>query len=220
MQELELGTADLARRLDIEQPRLRYYLNSQREPDYDLLVRICEQLRTSPDWILGVSEDQRSIAAESDEPPEINVPQEYIRVPIASIRAGMGGPGGIVSEKPEGFRYLPPDDLSGVHAQHDDLWIIKVYGPSMEPFLQNDDFVMVDIGNKTPSPPGVFVVWDGSGYVCKFVERVTGASMPMVRLISENPRFRPTEHTFSESGELDGSEAYILGRVVWMQRKM
>jgi phage repressor protein C with HTH and peptisase S24 domain len=84
--------------------------------------------------------------------------------------------------------------------------MIAVRGDSMIPALWPGQRCMVDTNDRTPSPPGVFVVWDGMGLVLKRVELVPGSDPPRVRLSSDNVRYQTYERTIDE--------AFINGRVV------
>lgn len=84
--------------------------------------------------------------------------------------------------------------------------IIPVKGNSMEPRLWPGQRVMVDIEDKTPSPPGVFVIWDGLALVLKYVEVVPNSDPLKVRISSANKDFMAYERTLDE--------AHINGRVV------
>lgn len=84
--------------------------------------------------------------------------------------------------------------------------ILAVRGDSMEPRLWAGQRVMVDIEDRTPSPPGIFIVWDGLGLVIKRVEVVAGSDPLKVRLSSANPAYQAYEITLDE--------AQINGRVI------
>jgi len=90
--------------------------------------------------------------------------------------------------------------------------IIPVKGNSMEPTLWPGQRVMVDIEDKTPSPPGIFVVWDGLALVLKFVEVVPNSDPLKVRISSANKNFLAYERTLDE--------AHINGRVVGVWARM
>ena len=59
----------------------------------------------------------------------------------------------------------------------------------MEPLLQNGDQVLVDTRKISVVEPGLFVLFDGDGIVCKWVERAHDWAPRKLRLKSENPRF-------------------------------
>jgi len=66
--------------------------------------------------------------------------------------------------------------------------------------------VMADVGDRSPSPPGIFVLWDGLGIVLKRVEYIPFSDPPTVRISSDNQRYEPYERTLEE--------AHILARVI------
>ena len=53
---LGLTDTDVARRLDLAQPRYANYVNDTNEPDLGTFVRICRALETTPDEVLGFRE--------------------------------------------------------------------------------------------------------------------------------------------------------------------
>lgn len=107
---------------------------------------------------------------------------------------------------------IPKEYLRGeLHMQPDGAWIIEVFGDSMyDPSapgapgsLFPGDRVIVDTGDVRPTPPGHFVVFDGTGVVIKLVEAVPRSDR--IRLSSRNPAYQPYEAT--------ADEARIIGRV-------
>ncbi|MFT9025959.1 S24 family peptidase [Acetobacter indonesiensis] len=91
------------------------------------------------------------------------------------------------------------------------LAIIQVRGDSMEPEYHSGERVLIDLSHKIPSPPGVYVVWDGLGVVMKRLEVVFGSSDPiMVKISSINPAYDSYERALDDIS--------ISGRVVakWM----
>ncbi len=145
------------------------------------------------------------------------MPESYVAIKMAAVRPGMGGPAEAFIEDEAQYAYFPPSLIAELRARPEDLWVMQVEGQSMSPYLEAGDTVMVDSTKTSPSQPGVFVVWDGFGMVCKWVERVMPSDPPAIRLISQNPLFKPVELTVGEPGE---AEAYVMGRVVWMARKI
>ena len=54
--DLGLSDSEVARRLDLSQPRYANYVNDTNEPDLATFTRICRALGTSPDEILAFAE--------------------------------------------------------------------------------------------------------------------------------------------------------------------
>lgn len=130
-------------------------------------------------------------------------------VPIVEldVRAGAGG-GALNGEELETGQWQLPGDLvrAVTTASVASLRILTVYGDSMEPEFRPGQRVMVDTSDQMPSPPGVFVAWDGLATVIKRVEFVPHSDPPKVRFTSDNPRYQPYERTLDE--------AHIRGRVI------
>ncbi len=119
--------------------------------------------------------------------------------------AGAGLTGG--AEKPVAQWQLPTEIVrSYTTAPASELRIITVMGDSMEPTLMPGQRVMVDTGDRLPSPPGIFVVWDGLGLVVKRLQVLPHSDPPRVKISSDNIKYDTYERTMDE--------AYIQGRVI------
>lgn len=90
--------------------------------------------------------------------------------------------------------------------------LVPVRGNSMEPELWSGQRAMVDIQDKSPSPPGIFVVWDGLGLVLKYVEVIPNSDPLRVRISSAHQAFQPYERTLDE--------AHINGRVIGVWKRL
>ena len=84
--------------------------------------------------------------------------------------------------------------------------MIAVRGDSMVPALWPGQRCMVDTNDRLPSPPGVFVIFDGLGLVLKRIELIPGTDPQRIRLSSDNVLYQAYERTLDE--------AYINGRVI------
>jgi phage repressor protein C with HTH and peptisase S24 domain len=89
---------------------------------------------------------------------------------------------------------------------------MHVEGDSMMPTLHDDDIVLVDLGRRSPTPPGIFVLHDGMGLVAKRLEHVANSDHPRLRIISDNPFYKPYE--------VSGEEVNMIGRIRWFAREM
>lgn len=127
------------------------------------------------------------------------------------VRASMGAGAIVESENVTGEWQVPADLFRGqTSAPLGALRIITAYGDSMEPEIPPGARVAVDISDKRPSPPGIFVVFDGVGLVIKRVEVVPFSDPVTVRLSSDNSHYKPYERVLDE--------AYIQGRVIGQWR--
>lgn len=163
-----------------------------------------------------VAREARSTYIATPDQPEITVelnPPGYVAVPYISLRAGMGGCGYVEDRLLGRPKFFEEEFVRGaLRASPSDLRVIEVEGQSMEPMLQNGDMVLVDTRKTSIIEPGIFVLFDGDGVVCKWAERAHEATEPMVRIKSENPRFSPYE--------VPAEQVQIIGRVVWFARRL
>lgn len=139
------------------------------------------------------------------------------------VRGGMGGGGeallevdhrnGYSRDAASGEWSIPSAYLQGeLRVNASRVKIIPVVGDSMSPTLESGDRVMVNTTDRRPSPPGVFAIWDGFGVVVKRLEVIPNSDPPTIRLLSDNSRHSAYERT--------ADEVNILGRVVWVARRL
>jgi len=78
--------------------------------------------------------------------------------------------------------------------------------------LHDGDIVLVDLGRRMPTPPGIFVLHDGMGLVAKRLEHIPNSDPRRLRIISDNPLYKPYEGS--------GEEVNIIGRIRWFAREI
>lgn len=123
------------------------------------------------------------------------------------VRASAGGGAVVEAEDVNGTWGFPRDWLKyELRAKPADLDVITIDGDSMSPTLEPGDKVVVDRSRTAPSPPGVFIVWDGMATVAKRLEFIPNSDPPRVRILSDNPRYQPYERT--------AEEVFVLARVL------
>jgi transcriptional regulator with XRE-family HTH domain len=101
---------------------------------------------------------------------------------------------------------LPKQLLANQIGSESTMRIIQVMGDSMIPEFNPGDRVMVNTADRMPSPPGVFVLWDGFGLIIKRCEMVPHSNPPRAVLSSANANYA--------TYEMDVKELEIQGRVV------
>lgn len=62
----------------------------------------------------------------------------------------------------------------------------------MTPDFTPGEQVLVDLTDRSPSPPGVFIVSDGLGYLIRQCEYLPGSKPPQIKLSPVNPKFEPS----------------------------
>jgi phage repressor protein C with HTH and peptisase S24 domain len=107
---------------------------------------------------------------------------------------------------------LPRDLVKGhTDATPSQIKIIQVVGDSMAPDFLPGEKVMVDLSDRMPSPPGIFVLWDGFGLVIKRLEMLPYSNPPKVILRSSNPAYGQYERDLADT-HINGR---VLGRWAW-----
>jgi transcriptional regulator with XRE-family HTH domain len=155
--------------------------------------------------LAGVDGNARALGIKSAAAPGT------LRIDELDVRASAGD--GLVGDGEKVVaEWQVPTEVVRYHssAPASDLRFITVLGDSMEPTLQPGQRVLVDTGDRTPTPPGVFVVWDGLGLVVKRVQTLAHSEPMRVKITSDNPKYEGYERSLAE--------AYIQGRVIGQWR--
>ncbi len=92
-----------------------------------------------------------------------------------------------------------------LRAAPSDLRVVEVQGDSMMPSLYDGDLVFINTQHISPSPSGIFAIWDGVGVVVKRVEIVPQHVRPTVNIISDNKNYA--------AHEVPIADIQIIGRV-------
>ncbi|MFO1081901.1 MAG: helix-turn-helix domain-containing protein [Reyranellaceae bacterium] len=208
---LHLDRASLSRKAGLNETWVRDVVEGRvRSPRADSLRKIAKALGCT---VADLMEDKPSIAAQRSTGGVVAIPE--LDVHVAS---GLGvGEEGTVMEAHEaaamvGQHTYPLESFREAFAiSPARVRIIPVKGNSMEPELWSGQRVMVDIEDKVPSPPGIFVVWDGLGLVLKYVEVIPNSEPLRVRIASAHPAFKPYERNLDE--------AHINGRVIGVWKR-
>jgi len=153
--------------------------------------------------LAGVEPGTGALAEDAD--------KTMLRIEELDVRAGAGA--GLVGGEEHVVAHwqVPTGIVRGYStAPASELRIITVMGDSMEPTLLPGQRVLVDTGDRKPSPPGIFVVWDGLGLVVKRIQVLPHSEPPRVKIASDNAKYDPYERTLDE--------AYIQGRVIGQWR--
>jgi phage repressor protein C with HTH and peptisase S24 domain len=122
--------------------------------------------------------------------------------------AGAGGGG--TGEGDRQLRAFSSSLVRELGVEPGDLLMIEIEGDSLAPEYLSGDQMLVDKRRTSLAQPGAFCLWDGDGYVVKYLEKVAGSEPPKVRVISGNPRYSTFERLVEE--------VKLMGRIVWFGR--
>lgn len=205
-----VNQSELARHLKIESQSVNQWIKGKTVPRGARLNKVAAALDVTVSELLGVSE-------QSD--PDVRARQNRRSVVVAEIDVRAQGGSGADDTPMNGNGThvqldewsLPADYLRSHVASPSAVRIIRIVGDSMEPNYAAGDRVLVDTSHLTPSPPGVYVVWDGFGLILKHVEVLAGRQPAVARLSSDNPAYAPYEAAVSDI-QVQGR---VVGKWVW-----
>jgi len=175
-----------------------------RNPRTDTLNAIARVLGCASDDLTGGNSAKYETERVSDDDAEPSL--WSTGVSEFDVNASAGGGAVIEHENAIGEWRFPTHWLRAeVRGSLRDLAVITVEGDSMTGTIQPGDKVIVDIGYKRPSPPGIYIVHDGLALVAKRLEYIEGSDPASVRIISDNRHYEPYTRTVDEIN--------IVGRV-------
>lgn len=178
-------------------------------PNLEKLDQVAQVLNVERNWLL------HGIGDVDGESPIMEDPMEaFVSVPSVEVTASMGG-GNLVTDEVENgepYNFQRSWIVHDLKADPANLRIMHVEGDSMMPTLHSGDVVLVDLSRKSPTPPGIFVLFDGMGLVAKRLEHIPNNDPPKVRVISDNTFYSPYERT--------ADEVSIIGRIRWFAREI
>lgn len=205
MKKSGLTSAEVAKQADVKTSFIYDVISGKSaNPSPLKLARVAEILHIDlSDLVSGSAENKPVRLAQGD----------YVTIPRIMVDASAGG-GSIVTLEQEGESYFFRKEWIKEHlgTRPEDLRMLTISGDSMEPTLCHNDIILIDTTKKTPTPPGIFVLFDGFGLVAKRVEFVTQQPSARLRITSDNHQYS----TYERSAE----ETFIIGRVVWFAREM
>ncbi|WP_421983398.1 LexA family transcriptional regulator [Roseibium sp.] len=197
------SAAEAARYMGVNQVTYTSHENGAREYDREAAITYAKYFKVTPEWLVfGVgesSDDSSSVAAIK----EIDLRRLESCKTLDEVKAESSAQWRIPAEVIEGqFRILDKAPMI-VEVRGD--WMVDSLEPTSSENLHAGDKLIVDTADNRPSPPGVFVVWDGVGLYPSKVEILNGEGGITYALVPRNARY---ERTFHKPDELS-----ILGRV-------
>lgn len=131
------------------------------------------------------------------------------------VYAEMGPEGGMVDQAVTVGIWQVPAEWIRTEIRTPDprsMRILTIEGDSMLGTLNPGDKVLIDLSRRRPSPPGLFMIWDGVAQVPRRLEFIDGSQPPRIRVISDNPRYLTYESAVEATN--------IVGRVMGRWQRM
>lgn len=214
------SAAAFARAFELSEATYRSHENGTRPLTIPASKQYAPCLGVTWQWLLfGETDASVNQGMPALPPKRVPMPVGMAGVDELDVKAGAGGGGSIDHEMlvegdllrdhlPAHRTWTMPTDVIRqiTSSPTEAIKIITIVGNSMTPELLPGSKAMVDTADRTPSPPGIFAVWDGMAIVAKIIEYIPFSEPPRVRIKSKNPDYDPYERTLDE--------AYIQGRIV------
>lgn len=196
MNALALSARELSKRAVLGESAVKEILNGKsRHPRSDTLAKLARALGCSVGDLTGDRAQNLKVEVR---------PAAVVREVLVTASAG-GGSFPDAEHTVAEWRF-PTEWLRGeIRNMAAELRVITIDGDSMSPTLEPGDKVVVDMSGTTPSPPGIFALWDGLALVAKRLEYIEGSEPATVRILSDNLRYRAYERT--------ADEIKIVGRI-------
>ncbi len=210
IRQLGMSVADVARAAGVNRSFVYDILRGRSQvPNLEKLTGIAQVVKVDLEWLLSGKG-----RVEGDDPITEDYQNDFVAIQYASARPSMGG--GAIVEDEHGvgrdFHFRRSWIRDRLKAAPSMMRVMGVEGDSMTPTLQSGDVVLVDMNQRRPVPPGIFVLHDGMGLVAKRLEYIPMSDPPRLRIISDNQQYSPYECT--------AEEVNIIGRVRWYGREM
>lgn len=212
MKERGFNQKSLAEAAHLNETAVRDILKGRsRRPLHTTIIALARTLACEPEDLIG---GWRGTSALSTPGGGAATVPGTATIRELDVRAAAGGNASIVEifegGEEEATRALYGFPAAGFRelygAPPDEVRILEVVGDSMAPELWPGQKVMVHLRDRQPSPPGVFVLWDGLGLVIKRIEFLAQSDPPRLRISSDNRQYAAYERTIDE--------VHILGRVI------
>lgn len=202
---LGLNQSQLGEAVGAGQSTVATWERGKNEPDLATFTKLAKVVHRTPEWLaFGVGDE---LAADMILVPEYDAHAFSGAGGLLEVHEGAGS---------EAIRHryaFPKSEFRAIFGTSPDgVTIWEVIGDSMTTTLNPGEKVVVNINDRAPTPPGIFIVWDGLGLVLKRIEYVAHSDPPRVRIMSDNKAYEPYERLVDE--------AYIQGRVIgsWHRR--
>src|SRR6056297_2999388 len=170
IRQLGMSVADVAREAGVNRSFVYDILRGRSQvPNLEKLARIATVVKVELDWLLAGKG-----RVEGGDPITEEYHNDFVAIQYAAARPSMGGGAIVADEERTGrdFHFRRAWIRDRLRAAPSMMRVMDVQGDSMTPTLIDGDVVLVDMNQRSPVPPGIFVLHDGMGLVAKRLEYV------------------------------------------------
>lgn len=200
-EEAAKSRADMARVLTLAPARITEMFKGERELTFEEGRKLIEHYSLE-----GATPEASPI-----DPKVFAHQQGFELIPEYDIAYSMGGGAVITDQQPRGMVPFQRDWLRGLFTGAvEDLMVARGEGESMEPTLRDGDIVLIDTSQREiRQQDRIWAIAFGDLGAIKRVRRMPGGSF---LIMSDNPAVQPQP--------ADDQDLYVIGRVVWIGRKI
>lgn len=211
MKKRGITSAELAKRSDVKMSFLYDVISGKSaNPSTVKLAKVAEVLCVNLNYLVG---NTNNPARDDIYPFRPAADDDYVSIARISVDVSAGAGSVVSQEHPaESYHFRRAWICNHLGASQEQLRMLYVRGDSMEPTLCNDDLLLIDTEKKLPTPPGIFVLYDGFGLVAKRLELIKDGTQKSLRIVSDNPQYQTYERGMDDVS--------IIGRVVWFAREI
>ncbi|MEF3074078.1 S24 family peptidase [Methylobacter sp. Wu1] len=206
------GNSEFARICGFSEGIVRNWRKGDSDPSRKKLIVIADAFNLNYEWLLTGNGpkyrgDKEPItgAIESD---------DYLYIPLYDVRASAGHGAWNDSENIKCYlafrREWIQHELGGAS---DQLCLVYVAGESMETALHDNDVVMVDLSSKELVTEGIYALIMDGRFLLKRLQILPGKK---ISISSDNKAYQ----SFIVEDGLDSPDLYLVGRAVWIGRKL
>ncbi|KAB2888880.1 MAG: helix-turn-helix transcriptional regulator [Desulfobulbaceae bacterium] len=200
----DTSTADFCRRFGIHRNTLPRYESGERTPDADFLEAICRAYNVNPSWLLlgegPMTGGVTTLQPKGDE-------SSFDLIPMVETELSAGGGAFVQSEDVKGHYAFRKEWIRKVASGPKDMVLMRVFGNSMYPTIQDGDTVMIDTNRKKIVEGGLFALRFDQTVMIKRLSFRTGGK---IQIISDNREYQPYE--------ADMQDIHIIGQVIFFSR--
>jgi len=195
MDERGLNMKSLSKAAKLGDTYVRDLLEREREPTISNARKLCSALGRSMGSIFGPGWIDSAEDSPETEPPNRALPSivdvqgtEFARLPVYQVRFAAGAGSVHHSEQPVDFYLVSLSMLRSLsRSPIEAMGVFQVDGDSMEPTINNRDWVLVDTMRKNLREPGIYCLnVDGRGLVKRAAQHLESG---VVTLISDNRKY-------------------------------
>ena len=204
--EAGLSQAALGKACGVSRNAVSQWESGETRPASARLLKIAAVTGMDAEWLLAGRGNMGKTPPKGD---EASMEDYHRTVAMSEFDAKVGAGGGTNIEdvhKVAEWQIPIAWARTELRGEAEDLMIVTVEGDSMMPTIGPGEKVIINHTMLTPSPGGIFALWDGLATVVKRIEYIPNSEPARIRIISDNERY--------DSYERSAEEIHIIGRVV------